>query len=91
MVKAGYGRIVNIASVAGKEGNPNAAAYAAAKGGLILRVVRVPEPDADDHGARRALHRLRDGADEEREPLTSAPPHNERARRSAHRHNARVP
>jgi len=35
MVKAGHGRIVNIASVAGKEGNPNAAAYAAAKGGLI--------------------------------------------------------
>jgi len=35
MTKAKYGRIVNIASVAGKEGNPNAAAYAAAKGGLI--------------------------------------------------------
>ena len=35
MVSAGYGRIVNIASIAGKEGNPNAAAYAAAKGGLI--------------------------------------------------------
>jgi NAD(P)-dependent dehydrogenase (short-subunit alcohol dehydrogenase family) len=35
MVKAGYGRIVNIASIAGKEGNPNAAAYGAAKGGLI--------------------------------------------------------
>jgi NAD(P)-dependent dehydrogenase (short-subunit alcohol dehydrogenase family) len=35
MVKAKYGRIVNIASVAGKEGNPNAAAYGAAKGGLI--------------------------------------------------------
>ncbi len=35
MVRAGYGRIVNIASIAGKEGNPNAAAYAAAKGGLI--------------------------------------------------------
>src|SRR5437763_11535982 len=35
MVNAGYGRIVNIASIAGKEGNPNAAAYAAAKGGLI--------------------------------------------------------
>jgi 2-dehydro-3-deoxy-L-rhamnonate dehydrogenase (NAD+) len=35
MIKAGYGRIVNIASVAGKEGNPNAAAYGAAKGGLI--------------------------------------------------------
>jgi 2-dehydro-3-deoxy-L-rhamnonate dehydrogenase (NAD+) len=35
MVQAGYGRIVNIASIAGKEGNPNAAAYGAAKGGLI--------------------------------------------------------
>jgi len=30
-----YGRIVNIASVAAKEGNPNAAAYAAAKGGVV--------------------------------------------------------
>ncbi len=30
-----YGRIVNIASVAGKEGNPNASAYAAAKAGVI--------------------------------------------------------
>ena len=35
MVQQKYGRIVNIASIAGKEGNPNAAAYAAAKGGLI--------------------------------------------------------
>jgi len=35
MVGAGYGRIVNIASVAGKEGNPNAAAYSASKAGLI--------------------------------------------------------
>jgi len=35
MIKAKYGRIVNIASIAGKEGNPNAAAYGAAKGGLI--------------------------------------------------------
>ncbi len=35
MVKAKYGRIINIASIAGKEGNPNAAAYAAAKGGVI--------------------------------------------------------
>jgi 3-oxoacyl-[acyl-carrier protein] reductase len=35
MVHAAYGRIVNIASIAGKEGNPNAAAYGAAKGGLI--------------------------------------------------------
>ena len=35
MKDAGYGRIVNIASVAGKEGNANAPAYSAAKGGLI--------------------------------------------------------
>lgn len=35
MVRAGYGRIVNVASIAGKEGNPNAAAYSAAKAGLI--------------------------------------------------------
>ena len=35
MVRSGYGRIVNMASIAGKEGNPNAAAYASAKGGLI--------------------------------------------------------
>jgi 2-dehydro-3-deoxy-L-rhamnonate dehydrogenase (NAD+) len=33
--KRGYGRIVNIASVAGKEGNPNAAAYSAAKAAVM--------------------------------------------------------
>jgi 2-dehydro-3-deoxy-L-rhamnonate dehydrogenase (NAD+) len=35
MLKAAYGRIVNIASVAGKEGNPNASHYSASKAGLI--------------------------------------------------------
>lgn len=35
MIEAGYGRIVNIASVAGKEGNPNAAHYSASKAGVI--------------------------------------------------------
>jgi 3-oxoacyl-[acyl-carrier protein] reductase len=35
MVARGYGRVVNIASVAGKEGNPNAPAYSAAKAGVI--------------------------------------------------------
>lgn len=35
MKARGYGRIVNIASVAGKEGNPNAAAYSASKAGVI--------------------------------------------------------
>ncbi len=35
LLKNGYGRIVNIASVAGKEGNPNASAYSASKAGVI--------------------------------------------------------
>lgn len=35
LIANGYGRIVNVASVAGKEGNPNGSAYAAAKGGVI--------------------------------------------------------
>ena len=35
MIDGGWGRIVNIASVAGKEGNPNAPAYSAAKAGVI--------------------------------------------------------
>lgn len=35
MLSGGYGRIVNIASVAGKEGNPNAPAYSASKAGVI--------------------------------------------------------
>ena len=35
MLENGYGRIVNVASVAGKEGNPNASAYSASKAGVI--------------------------------------------------------
>ncbi len=35
MEKNNYGRIVNIASIAGKEGNPNASAYSASKAGVI--------------------------------------------------------
>ena len=35
MLAHGYGRIVNIASVAGKEGNPNASAYSASKAGVL--------------------------------------------------------
>ena len=35
MKAAGYGRILNVASIAGKEGNPNACAYSASKAGVI--------------------------------------------------------
>ncbi|MBS1803241.1 MAG: SDR family oxidoreductase [Acidobacteria bacterium] len=35
MIKSGYGRIVNVASIAAKEGNPNASAYSAAKAGVV--------------------------------------------------------
>lgn len=35
MLKQNYGRIVNVASIAGKEGNPNASAYSASKAGVI--------------------------------------------------------
>jgi len=35
MIEQGYGRIVNIASIAGKEGNPNASHYSACKAGVI--------------------------------------------------------
>ncbi len=35
MIRENYGRIVNVASIAGKEGNPNAAPYSAAKAGVI--------------------------------------------------------
>jgi 2-dehydro-3-deoxy-L-rhamnonate dehydrogenase (NAD+) len=35
MIGQGYGRIVTIASIAGKEGNPNAAAYSASKAAVI--------------------------------------------------------
>jgi 3-oxoacyl-[acyl-carrier protein] reductase len=35
MIEGGYGRIINVASIAGKEGNPNASHYSASKAGLI--------------------------------------------------------
>lgn len=35
MIDAGYGRIINIASIAGKEGNPNASAYSTSKAAVI--------------------------------------------------------
>mgnify|MGYP003861440539 FL=1 len=35
MIEKNYGRIVNVSSVAGKEGNPNASAYSSSKAGVI--------------------------------------------------------
>src|ERR1035437_7310876 len=35
MLRQGYGRILNVASIAGKEGNPNASAYSASKAAVI--------------------------------------------------------
>jgi 3-oxoacyl-[acyl-carrier protein] reductase len=42
-----YGRIVNVASIAGKEGNPNAVAYSAAKAGVIALTKSVAKETAD--------------------------------------------
>lgn len=47
MIAQDYGRIVNVASIAGKEGNPNAAAYSAAKAGVIALTKTVAKETAD--------------------------------------------
>jgi len=47
MIERGYGRIVNIASIAGKEGNPNACAYSASKAGVIALTKSLGKETAD--------------------------------------------
>jgi 2-dehydro-3-deoxy-L-rhamnonate dehydrogenase (NAD+) len=47
MRERGYGRIVNVASIAGKEGNPNASAYSAAKAGVIALTKSLGKETAD--------------------------------------------
>ncbi len=47
MREHGYGRLVNVASIAGKEGNPNAAAYSAAKAGVIALTKSLAKETAD--------------------------------------------
>ncbi len=42
-----YGRVVNVSSIAGKEGNPNAAAYSAAKAGVIALTKSIAKETAD--------------------------------------------
>ncbi len=47
MREQGYGRIVNVASIAGKEGNPNASGYSAAKAGVIAMTKSLGKELAD--------------------------------------------
>jgi NAD(P)-dependent dehydrogenase (short-subunit alcohol dehydrogenase family) len=47
MLQQNYGRIVNIASIAGKEGNPNASAYSASKAGVIALTKSLGKETAD--------------------------------------------
>jgi len=47
MLEQDYGRIVNVASIAGKEGNPNAVAYSAAKAGVIALTKSIAKETAD--------------------------------------------
>ena len=47
MLRQNYGRIVNIASIAGKEGNPNASAYSASKAGVIALTKSLGKEVAD--------------------------------------------
>ena len=47
MIENNYGRIVNIASIAGKEGNPNAMPYSAAKAGVIALTKSLGKEVAD--------------------------------------------
>ena len=47
MLERNYGRIVNVASIAGKEGNPNAAPYSAAKAGVIALTKSIAKETAE--------------------------------------------
>lgn len=49
MQSAGYGRVVTVASIAGKEGNPNAAAYSASKAGVIALTKSLGKEHARDN------------------------------------------
>jgi 3-oxoacyl-[acyl-carrier protein] reductase len=55
MIANGYGRIVNVSSVAGKEGNPNASAYSASKAGVIGLTKSLGKELADKHIVVNAL------------------------------------
>lgn len=50
MLEQKYGRVVNVASIAGKEGNPNASAYSASKAGVIALTKSLAKETADLEG-----------------------------------------
>ena len=68
MEKRGYGRIVNIASIAGKEGNPNACAYSASKAGVISLTKSLGKELATA-GVLRQLHHARRDPDRDAEAV----------------------
>ncbi|MBR8657842.1 SDR family NAD(P)-dependent oxidoreductase, partial [Achromobacter sp. Marseille-Q0513] len=55
MMAGNYGRIVNVASIAGKEGNPNAAAYSASKAAVIALTKSLGKELADRNIAVNAI------------------------------------
>ena len=55
MIARNYGRIVNIASIAGKEGNPNASAYSASKAGVIALTKSLGKETAGQNVAVNAI------------------------------------
>ncbi|HZP19414.1 MAG TPA: SDR family NAD(P)-dependent oxidoreductase [Bauldia sp.] len=55
MVERNYGRIANVASVAGKEGNPNASAYSASKAGVIALTKSLAKEVAGNNIAVNAI------------------------------------
>ena len=67
MVAADYGRIVNLGSVAGKEGNPFSAAYSASKAAVISLTKSMAQGARQDQRARQ-LRRAGDHRDEEPVP-----------------------
>jgi len=55
MIKNNYGRIINVASVAGKDGNANASAYSSAKAGVIALTKSLGKELADKNIAVNAI------------------------------------
>ena len=67
MIAQNYGRIVNIASIAGKEGNPNAVAYSASKAGVIALTKSLGKELAQPRH-RGQLHHAGGGEDRDLRP-----------------------